>query len=158
MNIDMFFYNVFTRNISGKSVNEMVQSQMPGRANGPADAYRHLLLSAELTRQFGEDYARSLLNGHELTGRDGDDWTPEAEAMDRYNNEIGVDIGKSARSWEEVIQKSREMMKADDPDGVGAHWLPEEKWQVNPKDEATGLRIPNRDSRLNWPPISMLST
>jgi hypothetical protein len=32
---------------------EAVESQLPGRENGPADVYRHLLWGAELTRRFG---------------------------------------------------------------------------------------------------------
>lgn len=32
------------------SVNEAIYSGLPGRGDGPADAYRHLLWGAELTR------------------------------------------------------------------------------------------------------------
>jgi hypothetical protein len=31
------------------AADEAVESQLPGRENGPADAYRHLLWGAELT-------------------------------------------------------------------------------------------------------------
>jgi hypothetical protein len=43
------------------AANEAVESQLPGRENGPADAYRHLLWGAELARKFGEDAARRIL-------------------------------------------------------------------------------------------------
>jgi hypothetical protein len=42
-------------------INEAAYSYLPGRDNGPADAYRHVLLSAELTRQYGELIARIIL-------------------------------------------------------------------------------------------------
>lgn len=45
-----------------------VESQLPGRENGPADAYRHLLWGAELTRRFGEATARRILEDHEIQG------------------------------------------------------------------------------------------
>lgn len=40
--------------IQRMSINEASFSYMPGRTNGPADAYRHILWAAELTRQYGE--------------------------------------------------------------------------------------------------------
>jgi hypothetical protein len=46
------------------AIKESVDSQLPGRENGPADAYRHLLWGAELTRRFGPDVARKMLETH----------------------------------------------------------------------------------------------
>jgi hypothetical protein len=63
-------------------------SQLPGRDSGPADAFRHMILSAELTRRFGESAARGLLNAHELGERGAD------SAQDRYVNDIGITLGK----------------------------------------------------------------
>ena len=54
---------------------------MPGRYDGPADAYRHGLLAAELTRKYGRHEARKILNAHEWTGNIGGQ-EAEAEAMD----------------------------------------------------------------------------
>ncbi len=39
--------------ISDVATSESVSSQLPGRENGPADAYRHLVWAAEMTRRFG---------------------------------------------------------------------------------------------------------
>lgn len=39
---------------------ESLSSQLPGRENGPADAYRHILWVAEMTRHFGESVARNI--------------------------------------------------------------------------------------------------
>jgi hypothetical protein len=63
--------------------------QLPGRENGPADAYRHLLWGAELTRRFGPDVARKILETHEIQGdlssRIGlGSQSPAAAAMDRF--------------------------------------------------------------------------
>ena len=39
---------------------EAGKSLIPGRRNGPADAYRHIIWAAEMTRRFGESAARAL--------------------------------------------------------------------------------------------------
>src|SRR5262249_41647885 len=77
------------------AISEMVGSQLPGRERGPADAYRHLLWAAELTRRFGEQRAREILGLHEQAG-DLQKQRPDEEAMDLHNNEIGVSIGRFA--------------------------------------------------------------
>lgn len=92
----------------GASTGEQVASQLPGRTNGPADAYRHLLWSAELTRKYGKEIAEPLLEGHEK-GQSG-----EETAMDSYNNAIGVSIGNYIRnndgSWNDVKQLTQEVI------------------------------------------------
>jgi len=54
--------------IANMAIKEAALSNMPGRGNGPADAYRHVLLAAELTRRFGETKAAIILGWHEFTG------------------------------------------------------------------------------------------
>jgi hypothetical protein len=46
-------YSFGTDKVSNGAIFESIQSQLPGRSNGPADAYRHLLLAAEMTRKMG---------------------------------------------------------------------------------------------------------
>ena len=84
-------YNVATVGASNKAINESLHSQLPGRTDGPADAYRHILLAAELTRLTNEAIARAILGGHEQTGN-ADGQTPQAENMDRRNNDIGPEF------------------------------------------------------------------
>jgi hypothetical protein len=89
------------------AADESVESQLPGRENGPADAYRHLLWGAELTGRFGEDTARRILEDHEIQGTASamigrDAQTPEAAAMDRHQNELSIALGRRARTWDEV--------------------------------------------------------
>jgi Ca2+-binding RTX toxin-like protein len=66
---------------------EVRESNLPGTTNGPADAYRHILWMAEVTRQYGSSLAGVIGNGHE-GGLPGD-----RHDMDRANNEIGIEIG-----------------------------------------------------------------
>jgi hypothetical protein len=94
------------------AIKASVDSQLPGRENGPADAYRHLLWGAELTRKFGPDVARRILEMHEIqndlsTGVGLGSQTPAAAAMDRHNNPLAVEIGMTARTWNDVEQRAR---------------------------------------------------
>ncbi|MCK9505527.1 MAG: hypothetical protein M0Q95_15270 [Porticoccaceae bacterium] len=159
MDIELIIYEIGTLGVSSRAINEMILSQLPGRENGPADAYRHILLSAELTRTLGETYARIILEAHEQTGNlQGQ--TPEAEEMDRYNNELGIEIGNQLRSnpdssWRDVVESARERIDPDFPEApinYRAQWLPDDQWRTNPIDELTGDRMDNNDPRLNWPP------
>lgn len=154
--VNQKIYDIFTGGAASQATGEANSSQLPGRENGPADAYRHITHAAELTRKYGEDYARKLLDGHERTGNN-DGQTKPAEIMDRHNNEIGIEIGKRLREsggkWEDVVRDAREKIdpnKNGDPDS--AKWLPPEDWKKNPIDDDTGQRMPNDDPRLNWPP------
>ena len=107
---------------------ESQKSKLPGREDGPADAYRHLLWSAELARRFGERRARYILGAHEIDGRIRGGQSPDAEAMDRHNNELGIAIGKQALSWNDVIKSARTVFDRSDRSGMGgnnqARWMP----------------------------------
>ena len=112
----------FTGHVASAAINESVGSHLPGRSDGPADAYRHVLLSAELTRRYGENYARFILSAHEFTGNM-QDQTKEANEMDVHNNELGIKIGNRLRqqrggsSWEDVVIEARKTIVPNDPNG-----------------------------------------
>ena len=129
---------------------ESTASQLPGRGDGPADAYRHLLISAELTRLFGEEKARLLLAANENVNLI---YPGPSTKMDLHNNEIGIKIGKDARTWEDVVGRAREAMDGSARDGSGANggarWLDPEQWSRNPIDERTGRRMGTEET--NWP-------
>lgn len=130
------------------AVSEMVGSQMPGRERGPADAYRHILWAAELTRRFGEERARQILDLHEREG-DQNGQPQDERAMDRSNNEIGISIGTFARNWPDVVSAARKVISGSAADGSGAwqplydanstlashgaSWLPQNRWAKNPR-------------------------
>lgn len=118
-------YEIWIPDLLDAARGEGVASQLPGRWGGPADAYRHLVLSAELTRKYGEERARYLLNAHEV------DWgstdylfncsiqdplieTESVDAMDLYNNEIGIMIGLYLQAtngtWQDVKSLAREVI------------------------------------------------
>jgi hypothetical protein len=153
--IEEAFYNLVSQGATGRAINEMIESQLPGRTDGPADAYRHILLAAELTRRYGETQAKLLLDGHEFTGDLGGQ-NPDAEAMDEHNNQLGIDLGNQLRQdpfntdWDNVVDGARSLMVPSNGNSDTARWLPESSWDVNPTDD-TGTRMANNDPRLNWP-------
>lgn len=117
--------------------NEAKNSPLPGLKNGPADAYRHIIGAAELTRRYGESAARMMLKGHEVQGSLGTQKTDERE-MDEHNNEIGIAIGKQANSFQEIVELARyEIDWAVRKGGIGegdtAKWLDESTWSVDPR-------------------------
>ncbi len=91
--INKTIYDLTTGGAATFSRAESVGAQLPGRTDGMADAYRHILLSAELTRKYGSDYAATILDMHE----DGY-WGTSATGMDNYNNNIGIAIGEYVAS------------------------------------------------------------
>jgi hypothetical protein len=91
-------------------IGEATASQLPGRQNGgAADAYRHILLSAELTRDYGFATAFDVLVEHERDKTGGAD-----NGLDMWNNAIGMKIGQYVRDnggiWEDVVRLSRSVM------------------------------------------------
>lgn len=154
--------STFTNGASDLAIRESVNSQLPGRTNGPADAYRHVLLSAELTRIYGRYVAKEILNAHELEGfvREGTNERGEKIGfkdkihnayMDVYNNNLGIQIGEKIREnggdWEDVVKAAR-----DSIDNGEAYWFPKSKWEYNPIIDGTNQRMESDDPRLNWPP------
>ncbi|MDA4847147.1 hypothetical protein [Hoeflea poritis] len=116
-------------------VGETVASQLPGRQNGgAADAYRHILLSAELARRFGTRIALSRLNRHESIEANGAD-----NGLDMWNNAIGIRIGDYVRKkdgdWKDIVRLSRAVM-AHAFDGPGFEQVG--NWKVRKADD--GIR------------------
>jgi hypothetical protein len=125
---------------------EAKESGLPGQDQGPADAYRHLVGVAELSRRIGpitaalaaernewgsfEAMLRSLVGGRPI-GRS--NW-PAARSMDRHNNLLAVGIGATARSTEDVVMRVRALMEhAIQTHGGSGHgntpaWRPSRYW------------------------------
>ncbi|MGF1528045.1 MAG: hypothetical protein ACFCBW_14810 [Candidatus Competibacterales bacterium] len=57
---------------------------------GHQDAYRHAYFSAMMTREFGADYAKEFTDAHEA----GVNPRAQEEAMDLFNNELGIKIAQ----------------------------------------------------------------
>jgi RHS repeat-associated protein len=66
--------------------------------DGHADAFKHAYGAALLSLKFGEDWARRYTTAHEmLPGNEA-----AREAMDLYNNSIGLDIARTNPSLDEL--------------------------------------------------------
>jgi len=109
MSIELYWDYLFN-NPQSQVISEMTASQLPGRQNGgAADAYRHILLSAELTRDYGTAAAFDVLTDHERETESGAD-----NGLDMWNNSIGMQIGQYVRdndgTWEDVVRLSRAAM------------------------------------------------
>lgn len=62
----------------------------PNREDNHNDAFRHAFWSANLTRRYGEDWTKKYLIAHERRAGQ----PPQREAMDLYNNSLGVKIAR----------------------------------------------------------------
>lgn len=121
---------------------EAVSSQIPGRENGPADAYRHIIWIAETTRRNKlflsnkSDKFTNVVFGHskEIAGILKGAKIQEVD-MDLHNNEVALKIGMEAESYEEVVINARAIIEKSDGSGQknSAVWLHEKKWDRNPK-------------------------
>ncbi|NNV89272.1 calcium-binding protein, partial [Roseobacter sp. HKCCD9020] len=153
-----------------------VASQLPGRTDGPADAYRHLVISAELHRRFEPGIADVFLELHEVGGGSNG-------PMDRHNNSVGELIGRYVASingsTEDVLALVNKVMNASLPSSYDGDWVAHDDlfqaldatsitlpdgtvvgpillaetnpaaWQgSNPRNE-DGNRMPSSDA--NWP-------
>jgi hypothetical protein len=109
MNIELYF-DYLLNNPESMVTGEATASQLPGRQNGgAADAYRHILISAELTRDYGAETAFEVLIDHERESTSGAD-----NGLDMWNNSIGMAIGEYVRneggSWIDVVRLARSVM------------------------------------------------
>lgn len=74
--------------------------------NGPADAMRHMLFQAQITKNHSPTLAKIISQGHERLL----DWgQPDAEqAMDFHNDALGREIGAKAKSIDEMTQMAKD--------------------------------------------------
>lgn len=117
-------------------IGESTASQLPGRDFGPADAYRHVLLAAELTRVYGANVAMGLLVDHEMERDSAAD-----NGMDFWNNDIGIQIGlhvaANGGGWHDVVRLAREAMTASFS-GYRYDQIPAE-WKTHEPEEGIQL-------------------
>ena len=91
-----------------------------GRTAGPNDAARHMLAAADLTRRIGNvplvgkhiagPVVKGMGYGHEienyLRGKFGDKpQTKEDMEQDLYNNALGIELGRNASSFQDIVNK-----------------------------------------------------
>jgi len=131
--------------------------------DGHRDAFRHTYWSARLAQQYGPEWARAFTTAHE--GAPGN--PANREAMDLYNNAIGIQIGaenpnaspeqiaalvqQAVTSGKTVVMNSAGKLEWSDRVPVGEHGLaPQEqidphmrKPEVVPTTSAAALGTPN---------------
>ncbi len=118
-----------------RAENAATASGLPGWHNGPADAYRHIVASAEAARRYGAPIALGLGEGHEYNGsRDGQ--PPDEARMDRRNNAIGVGIGAEAGSFEEIVARAKATFVDAAAGGTRdvPVWLAKDRWGGDGRD------------------------
>ena len=83
-----------------------------------ADAWRHIVWTAEMTRKYGPNVAKGVSNWHEvptpfgILGGAAMRQTPEERQMDLFNNSLGIKIGQDSKSLDEVKQKATEAIRS----------------------------------------------
>ena len=77
------------RDVANEALAKAREVGLPGRENGPADAFRHCYWNARMTMEFGATKAKKIADTHERYGN-GD---PGATAMDYHNNHVGRSLG-----------------------------------------------------------------
>jgi hypothetical protein len=132
---------LFWTSVENAAKREAETSPLPGYYLGPADAYRHIVGVTELRRRFGFPIAYGIATGnevlrtHERRLRGGiREIDVLSREMDDHNNAIGLEIGATARTYEEVVRRARAAIDA----GIANHgngaddiprWLVADKWR-----------------------------
>ena len=139
----------FWSSVENAAAAEASNSPLPGVYDGPADAYRHIVGTAEMRRRFGFGTAYAIAYANEIHG----DWRRNQPAasreMDDHNNAIGFSIGAGARTYEEVVRRARAVIDAgiarggDGSDGT-PRW--QDTWGEPRSRPAADRRLP-----VQWP-------
>jgi|TARA_R110000803_G_C11932433_1_gene315597 hypothetical protein len=102
-------------------INEAVDtygSQTGVNVNNEADAYRHLLWTAEMARKTNPTISQMVSDYHEnvklplgILGAAHPLQTEEEKKMDLYNNAIGINIGEQSQSYEDTVRLAKEAIE-----------------------------------------------
>lgn len=79
-------------------------------AGGKADALRHILASAIMSKRHGDTYSTLIGNLHEspIPGIGAPAQASEDRDMDMYNNQLGRSLAGSAKNYEDLIVKAKQ--------------------------------------------------
>ena len=96
-----------------------------------ADAYRHLLWTAEMSRKTNPTIAKGISDYHEkvtlpfgLLGSAHPLQSPEEKEMDLFNNKIGLQIGQQSKSYEDTVRLAKEAIARGDVSLLGNKIVP----------------------------------
>ena len=88
-----------------------------GMIGGKNDAFRHLVGTALLAQRRGEPYAKFITNLHETEilpgGYGARGHSKEQVDMDLYNNQLGLDIARKAKSYDDLIRLATEYVNTN---------------------------------------------
>jgi hypothetical protein len=138
--------------------------------DGHRDAHRHAYWSAELTKRFGPEFAEKFTTAHEAIPNA----SPHREAMDLYNNEVGIRIAvrnpdasskeladlvhKAAIEGELVVIDKNGNLAWSDQVLVGQHgtakklYLPDEQKVEMHSERRGNMQDASTDERANLDP------
>jgi hypothetical protein len=119
---------------------EARRSGLPGPAQGPANAYQHLLISGELWRRLGPIAGPIAAAAHELGNDARRDQTREDARMDQHNNRIVARERPEFTTWEDVVRWARAKIEESvlhngDGEGGRALWLEKQSADWRPDFE-----------------------
>ena len=141
---------MFWRSVQEAAEAEAAASPLPGFYDGPADAYRHIVGTAELRRRFGWATAFGIVTANEVLGTHFRSHPAHLRRMDDHNNAIGLAIGAEARSYEDVVRLARAAIdSAVSAGGSGADGTP--VWLPQGWTEPRARRGLNRTLPVEWP-------
>ena len=139
---------MFWRSVEQAAAAEAAASPLPGFYDGPADAYRHIIGTAELRRRFGFRVAYGIATGNEVLGTHGRNQPAALRQMDDHNNAIGFSIGAEAKTYEDVVRRARAAINAGiGRGGDGAEGTP--RWQGTWR-EPRGRPAAERGLPVQW--------
>ncbi len=121
--------------VQDRAINAAKATGLPGWHNGPADAFRHIVASAEATRRYSAPIAMTL--GEEYERRGSNKGQPADEAgMDRRNNAIGIGIGTDAGSFDEIVARTKAIFVDAAAGGTrdAPVWLARDRWGGDSKE------------------------
>lgn len=101
--------------------------------NGPADALRHIIATAEMRRRYGAGISFIVTDGNETLGQLSR-YNADTILMDRTNNRIGMEIGETAVTYQDVVRRAREavaagLQRGGANDDGSPRWLPRHRWR-----------------------------
>lgn len=87
-----------------------------GTTGGQNDAFRHILGTAVLAQRRGEPYAKFVTNLHESEllpgGLGARDHPKEQVDMDLYNNQLGLEIARQAKDYNDLIRLAQQYVNS----------------------------------------------
>lgn len=140
--------NIITLGLNHHISAEHGRSHLPGGSNGPADAYRHLLRSAEMYRTYPDGLASGINDFREMIGN------TTNSPMDYHNNEIGRIIGQYAEAHGLTAAQTRDLVRETiqkslcdfTPESIDKQWTPTKDGPLlSPQKNVTlsnGLQVP----------------